>query len=83
MSVDTKLFIEAMNCLSKQLNHTQRYMIKKVKEYADKNLKKKLWCELCMQFVEKWDELSDKEKKVSNISIYYILSFYLNIILHS
>ena len=55
MSVDIELFMEAIK------SHPALYD-KKVKEYSDKNLKKKLWCELCTQFVEKWDELSDKEK---------------------
>lgn len=55
MSLDIEVFIEAVK-LRPALYDT------KIKEYADKNLKKKLWCELCREFVEKWDELGDKEK---------------------
>lgn len=66
MSLDIELFIEAIKL------HPALYD-KKVKEYADKNLKKKLWCELCTQFVEKWNKLCDKEKKEKSKQNFYLL----------
>lgn len=56
LSLDIKLFMEAIKCYPELYD-------KKVKEYADKTLKKNLQCELCTQCVEKWDELGYKEKK--------------------
>lgn len=37
--------------------------LKSLKEYADANLKKKLWEEVCVTMVDNWHDLSPEEKK--------------------
>lgn len=36
---------------------------KELREYSDRNLKEKLWAEVCIQLFPNWNELSAKEKK--------------------
>lgn len=58
MPLDIEMFISEIEKRSAIYNT-------KLKEYSDKNLKKKLWIELCEKFVENWNDLttSDKEEK--------------------
>ena len=35
---------------------------KKLKEYRDRNLKDKLWCEVCKSLVASWSELPAEQK---------------------
>ncbi|XP_050304654.1 uncharacterized protein LOC126742131 [Anthonomus grandis grandis] len=54
-AIDVELFITEVEERPALYNTKQ-------KEYSDKNLKKKLWTELCEKFIENWNELGDKEK---------------------
>lgn len=36
---------------------------KALKDYSDRNIKEKLWTEVCANVVPKWHELSSAEKK--------------------
>lgn len=36
---------------------------KRLKEYSDRNIKEKLWGEVCVNVIRNWSELSAKEKK--------------------
>jgi hypothetical protein len=52
---------------------------KKLKEYSDKNLKDKLWYEVCESFVTNWSELpaEQKSEKVIFISLFILLGIML------
>lgn len=36
---------------------------KQLKEYSDRNIKEKLWTEVCGKVIENWNDLTSKEKK--------------------
>lgn len=55
MAFDTELFIDEIKKRPALFNT-------KIKDYSDKSKKKKLWSELCQQFIENWDELGDRKK---------------------
>jgi hypothetical protein len=44
----------------------------KLKEYSGRNLKHKLWIEICEQFVENWNDLSASEKANKGQQIFVI-----------
>lgn len=53
---DTELFITEIEKRPQLYNKT-------LKEYSDRNLKEKLWSELCVMFIPDFSTLEDKEKK--------------------
>ncbi|KAL2716020.1 LOW QUALITY PROTEIN: flotillin-2 isoform X3 [Vespula squamosa] len=59
MPLDIEMFISEIEKRSAIYNT-------KLKEYSDKNLKKKLWIELCEKFVDNWNDLSTADKDEKN-----------------
>lgn len=48
---------------------------RKLKEYSDRNLKEKLWGEVCCSLIRNWTELSGPEKNNKGISWF---SYFIN-----
>lgn len=54
--IDTELLI-------KQIEKRPALYNKQLKEYSDRNVKEKLWAEVCLHVIPNWNELDAKEKK--------------------
>jgi hypothetical protein len=52
--------------------------LKSLKEYSDTNHKKKLWEELCTDFIENWNGLAPEEREKLKIIIYISGSYNLH-----
>jgi hypothetical protein len=49
-------------------------IIKKLKEYSDRNLKDKLWYEVCESVVTNWSKLPDEKKSEKGMLIFLFIS---------
>jgi hypothetical protein len=48
-------------------------LYKKLKEYSDRNLKKKLWYEVCESVVMNWSELPAEQKSEKGTLIFLLI----------
>ena len=50
---------------------------KKLKEYSDRNLKDKLWCEICKSVVPNWNELPAEQKSEKGMLIFLFILLWI------
>ncbi|KAF5307867.1 hypothetical protein FQR65_LT18309 [Abscondita terminalis] len=58
----------ATELLIKEIERRPAIYNKQLKEYSDRNVKEKLWAEVCIQIFRNWNELAVKEKKIKEPS---------------
>lgn len=66
---DTELFIGEVEKRPQLYN-------KNLKEYSDRNVKEKLWAELCVMFIPNFSTLQDSEKKEKGTAMRILLVAY-------
>ena len=65
--------VEAIEKLICEVERRPSLCNKKLKEYSDRNLKDKLWCEVCKSVVTKWSELLAEQKSEKGMLIFLFI----------
>ena len=78
MQILSKMPINIDNFIS-EIEKTPPLHNEKLKEYSNKDLKKKLWMELCEKFIQHWSEIgfAEKEEKGKLYNIQYSLIIFI------
>lgn len=63
MQLSALLCNNSVDRLIEEIGKCLPFYLKSFKEYADTNLKKKLWEEVCIDMIDKWQNLCPEEKK--------------------